>query len=529
MKLVIFSQDLRINDNPALFFACQKAIKDNQEILPIFILDETNRRPLGGASKWFLHFSLQELQKNLQEKLALQLLVFKGDALKILEEIFIQKKVSEVYFNDLVEPDAKALQEKITDLAAQRNIQTFKFFAYLLFKPEEIKNGQGSYFKVFTPFWKHCLKNWELVKEPLKVPALPHRFASSQLFTSSLQLSTASSLRKSGSILYNKLDPDFRRDDHKESRDDSLKSKDCYLENWDSDVKIFDNHKEKWAKKLEKFWEFDNQRIIRNFQTFLKTNLKNYKENRNFPALNKTSKLSPYLHFGLISIRQVVDLIKNYYKNNPLDKEGTACFLSEIGWREFSHHLLFHFPQLPKQNFKKQFDNFTWENNSTLLKKWQQGKTGYPIVDAGMKELWQNGFMHNRVRMIVASFLIKDLLIDWRKGEEWFWDCLVDANLSNNSASWQWVAGSGADAAPYFRIFNPVLQGEKFDPDGTYVKKYLPVLKNLPQKFLHQPWKLSREELRKYGVVLGENYPHRIVIHEEAKKKALALYKKTND
>ena len=265
---------------------------------------------------------------------------------------------------------------------------------------------------------------------------------------------------------------------------------------------------------------------IKNFQHFLKYNLKNYNEIRNIPSKNATSKLSPYLHFGLISVNEIVDLVKKHHIKNPEDKAGTSQFLAEIVWREFSHHLLFHFPELPNQNFKKQFDNFEWENNPDLLKKWQKGQTGFPIVDAGMRELWQTGFMQNRVRMIVASFLIKDLFIDWRKGEEWFWDCLVDANLANNSASWQWVAGSGADAAPYFRIFNPVLQSERFDADGEYIKKYLPELKNLPKKFIHKPWELSAIELKKYGVELGKNYPQRIVLHEEARNKALELYKK---
>jgi deoxyribodipyrimidine photo-lyase len=478
MKLIIFNQDLRISDNPVLFFACQKSEEDGQEIVPIFIFDEVNKRKIGGASQWFLHFALEELQKNLRQNLGLELLIFKGETITVLQEI-ISKEVKEIYFNKLYEPFNIKLEKQIKNLAATKNIAVFDFKSYLLFEPNEIKNGAGSYFKVFTPFWKSCLKSWELVNAPLSIPPTP------------------SSLDKSGPTLQNLIGPDL-------SRDDGV----C-----------------NWAKKFENLWHFDRTTILKNFQTFLKNNLKNYNQTRNIPAANATSKLSPYLHFGLISVNEVIDLVKKHHSKNPEDKAGTAQFLAEIGWREFSYHLLFHFPKLPTQNFKKQFDNFTWENNPDLLKKWQKGKTGYPIVDAGMCELWQTGFMQNRVRMIVASFLIKDLFIDWRKGEEWFWDCLVDANLANNSASWQWVAGSGADASPYFRIFNPVLQGEKFDPDGEYVKKYLPELKNLPKKFIHKPWELSAAELEKYGVQLGKNYPHRIVLHEEARNKALKLYK----
>ncbi|MES2678033.1 MAG: deoxyribodipyrimidine photo-lyase [Pseudomonadota bacterium] len=479
MKLIIFNQDLRIFDHPALFFACQKSQLDNQEILPIFILDQVNQRNIGGASKWFLHFALEQLQKDLQEKLGLELLVFEGDSLQILTKIFSQVAVQEIYFNRLYEPDSMKLQAEIKNLAVDKNIQVFDFKSYLLFEPEEIKNGSGTYFKVFTPFWKNCLKSWELVSEPLSIPTKP------------------SSQRKLGS--------------QDACRDPSLR--------WDDDVC-------RWAKKFENLWHFDRKTIVKNFQHFLKNHLKDYKENRNFPTLSATSKLSPYLHFGLISVSEIVNLVKEHHLKNPEDKAGTAHFLSEIGWREFSYHLLFHFPELPQKNFKTQFDNFAWDNKAEQLKKWQKGQTGYPIIDAAMQELWQTGFMQNRCRMIVASFLIKDLFIDWRIGEEWFWDCLVDANLANNVASWQWVAGSGADAAPYFRIFNPVLQSEKFDPDGEYIKKYLPVLKNLPAKFIHQPWQLSEMELLAYGVKLGKNYPERIVRHEDARNKALALYKK---
>ena len=495
MKLVIFNQDLRIFDNPALFFACKKSQEDGQKILPIFIFDEVNKRKIGGASKWFLHSALEELQKNLYQNLGLELLIFKGETIAVLQKI-IFGGVQEIYLNKLYEPFNIRLEGQIKNLALLKNISVFDFKSYLLFKPDEIKNGAGSYFKVFTPFWKNCLKSWELVKPPLDYP------------TSPLKLS-----KGDASIIQNSKE--------KIGLPFDLPSPAMTLE----DLSFLPTDPD-WTEKFAEIWHFDRPSILKNFQHFLKYNLKNYNEIRNIPSKNATSKLSPYLHFGLISVNEIVDLVKKHHIKNPEDKAGTSQFLAEIVWREFSHHLLFHFPELPNQNFKKQFDNFEWENNPDLLKKWQKGQTGFPIVDAGMRELWQTGFMQNRVRMIVASFLIKDLFIDWRKGEEWFWDCLVDANLANNSASWQWVAGSGADAAPYFRIFNPVLQSERFDADGEYIKKYLPELKNLPKKFIHKPWELSAIELKKYGVELGKNYPQRIVLHEEARNKALELYKK---
>ena len=476
MKLVIFNQDLRISDNPALFFACQKATTDGQDILPIFIFDEVNKRKLGGASKWFLHFSLEGLQKNLQKILGLNLLFFKGDSLKILSKIITQNNVAEIYFNKLYEPDNRELENKIKHLAQTKNIKIFDFKSYLIFDPNEIKNQSGSYFKVFTPFWKKCLTRWELDQQPLEIPT----FLSKNLHSKMGDLNILELLPKNPN----------------------------------------------WATSFENLWDFDQEVILKNFKNFLKNNLKEYKENRDFPAHEATSKISAYLHFGLVSITEIVQLTKDHNRKNLEQKTGTAHFLSEIGWREFSHYLLYHFPTLATENFKTKFNNFPWQNNSKLLKNWQEGKTGYPIIDAAMQELWQTGFMQNRARMVVASFLIKHLLIDWKMGEKWFWDCLVDANLANNVGGWQWVAGCGADAAPYFRIFNPTIQGQKFDPKGEYVKKYLPQLKNIPSKFIHQPWKLSDLELEKYGVKLGKNYPHRIVIHEEARVVALAIYKR---
>ncbi len=487
MKIVIFNQDLRIIDNPALFYAQKQAEIDQQPILPIFIIDEGSRK-IGGASRWFLHFALRQLEEDLQKQLNLKLLFFQGSCLKVISDISQHQPITEIYFNRLYEPFNVDLALQISSWAENKNIKVLQFDSYLLFDPKEIKNQSGGYFKVFTPFWKHCLKNWALVREPIE---------NSQLFSLSNQ------------NLLTKLQ---HLSDYQVLEIDNLK--------------LLPNHPN-WAISFAKIWYFDRQTILANFNKFLEEKLNKYKENRNFPAINGTSMLSPYLHFGLISVAEVINLVKKHHQQNMQNKAGTANFLSEIGWREFSHHLLYHFRDLPVENFRSQFDNFAWQNDLNLLQKWQQGKTGYPIVDAAMQELWQTGFMHGRSRMICGSFLIKDLLVDWRFGEQWFWDCLVDANLANNSASWQWVSGSGADGAPYFRIFNPILQSEKFDPEGNYIKKWLPQLRNIPAKFVHQPWQLSQEQLQKCGVELGKNYPHRIIIHQEAKERALEIYKTT--
>lgn len=462
--LVLFDCDFRTKDNPAFFEAC----KNHQKILPLFIFDEKNKRKIGETSKWFLHFALENFAHELKKKYQLNLVLKKGDSLKILSEIFAQKKIDAIYFNKLVEPYNIKLQSQIKKLAKENSIEVFVFKSQMLFDPSEIKNGSGNYYKVFTPFWKECLRNSEKISEPLPEPK-----------------------------------PTFSS---------------AKLEIKNDDLKLLP--KKNWAKKFEKIWEFDHKKTEEKLSNFIKNKIHNYRQARDIPALESTSKISPYLHFGIISARQIFFAVTKNQQN-----EGTKQFIAEIFWREFSHHLFFHFPQLSEKSFRAEFEKFPWQKNDEALQKWQKGQTGFPIVDAGMRELWQTGFMHNRVRMIVASFLIKDLLIDWREGEKWFWDCLVDANLANNCASWQWVAGSGADAAPYYRIFNPTLQGERFDEKGEYVKKWVPELENLPQKFIHSPWLADEEVLKKAGVKLGKNYPNRIVDHAKARDMAMMLFK----
>lgn len=324
------------------------------------------------------------------------------------------------------------------------------FNSHLLVEPWEMATKQGDSYKVFTPFWKTFLTT-KTVGDALKTPT--------------------------------QMPP-------VETESEDINSWNLCPTNWGGGFP----------------WTPGEKGAHDKFTHFLEHALLDYKINRNRPDLPATSYLSPHLRWGEISVRMIFNAMRSY------QTEAAANFLSEIGWREFSYHLLYHHPTLNKHPLRLQFANFPWREDEAALKAWQQGKTGYPIVDAGLRELWHTGYMHNRVRMIVASFLIKDLLIPWQKGESWFWDTLVDADPANNPASWQWVAGCGADAAPYFRIFNPVLQGEKYDPNGHYVRQWIPELKNLPDSIIHKPWMASTPL---------KTYPARIIDHDFARKRAL--------
>jgi deoxyribodipyrimidine photo-lyase len=274
-----------------------------------------------------------------------------------------------------------------------------------------------------------------------------------------------------------------------------------------------------WHKKIIDQWPIGEQGAQKKLQTFLRKGLENYQDGRDYPSLSSTSKLSPYLHFGEISPNQAWHAVRSHGEN-----ENVEHFCRELGWREFSYHLLYHNKDLPKKNLQKKFNFFPWRFDENDLNKWQKGKTGIPIVDAGMRELWQTGYMHNRVRMIVGSFLVKNLRIHWHYGERWFWDCLVDADLANNSASWQWIAGCGADPVPYFRIFNPVTQGKKFDPKGLYTRQYVPELKKITNEYLFNPWEAPHNILKSAGVDLGSNYPNPIVDLKKSRKDALTAF-----
>jgi deoxyribodipyrimidine photo-lyase len=468
--LILFDSDFRITDNLAFFHA----LKNHQKILPLFILDEKNKRKLGGAAKWFLHNVLISFAKELQKEYSLKLILKKGDSLEILEEIFASKNIKSIYFNCLCEPYNIKLQNSIRKISKEKSVTVFDFKSQTLFDFNQIKTQAGSYFKVFTPFFNECKKNFSKIEKLLPKPENIKISGFDEILSDNLDLLP----------------------------------------------------KNKWADNFSQKWIFDYKIIKKNLDDFCLKKILNYKNARDFPAIESTSKISPYLSFGMISPKQIFWQVQNFIiTQNKIDDKNIDQYLAEICWREFCHHLIFHFPQLPTKSFKKEFDKFPWQENDEVLKKWQQGKTGYPIIDAGMRELWLTGSMHNRVRMIVASFLTKDLMIDWRIGENWFWDCLVDANLANNVANWQWVAGSGADAAPYFRIFNPTIQGERFDPNGDYVRKWIPEISKLPNNLIHKPWKGDMKTLEYYKIKLEENYPKPIVDHSKARELALTVFK----
>lgn len=463
-----FKQDLRCQDNPALTLAC----RNNQKIIPLYIKESHPALPMGAAQKWWLHHSLVSLKNSLQQ-VNLDLNFREGDPLTILEKVITENQVSSVYWNRSYEPMHSARDQIIKTELKSLGIDVISCNGSLLNEPWDVLNQSGGYFKVFTPYWRQCLRQMK-VRPLMEISKWPDNQPIASL---------------------------------------SLDQFDLLPKNPD------------WAINFSKFWQPGETGARNNLHLFLSEHLHGYKELRNIPSIQGTSRLSPHLHFGEISPQQIWMAVQQAKQQPLCDIESAENFLSEIGWREFSFQLLYHYPKLMDTNFKRQFDRFPWQDNEPALKMWQRGLTGYPIVDAGMRELWQTGYMHNRVRMIVASFLIKHLMIDWRKGAAWFWDTLLDADLANNSASWQWVAGSGADAAPYYRIFNPVLQGEKFDPSGEYVKHWIPELTPVPNKWIHKPWEAPGNVS---GIVLGVDYPHPIVEHTVARQAALSGYQQVS-
>ena len=461
-----FRQDLRIVDNPGL----SKSLKSDK-VLPIYILDDTNSNDfaMGAASRWWLHNSLRELNKNLDNKLSL----YKGDPLEILESLSSRFNIKGIFWNRCYEPWRIERDKKIKSKFIEKDIIVETFNSALLWEPWEILKSDNTPYKVFTPYYrKGCLMS-EAPRKPLSAPNLNTLF---------------------------------------EDKENILQLDDLNL-----------LPRIKWYKEMEKLWEPGEKGAHKKLESFLSDGLLGYKEGRNFPSKKNVSQLSAHMHFGEISPNQVWHRAK-LKKDLPGIEKDLDHFLSELGWREFSYNLLFHFPELPRENLQKKFDNFPWIDNEILFDKWKKGLTGYPIVDAGMRELWQTGYMHNRVRMIVGSFLVKNLLLHWHKGEKWFWDCLIDADLASNSASWQWVAGSGADAAPYFRIFNPILQGKRFDPDGSYIKKFIPELEQLPSKYLFSPWEAPIEVLSEANIELGSDYPEPIVDLIKSRDRALEAF-----
>ena len=461
-SILWFRKDLRLRDNQALLEA-----QKHNSFIPIFIFDykleEYNK--IGKASLWWLEKSLMKLSKSLSNALA----ILEGDSRELLLKICAEYDVKNVYWNRCYEQDRIVADTKIKADLKKNNINAVSFNSSLLWEPWTIKNKTGGPYKVFTPFYKvGCLNSTAPRKELSR-----------------------------------------KKIDNLKTLDNSI-----YLYKFK-----YNFNRAHWSDKFSRYWEPGEKGALAKFDNFIENGSKDYAVGRNFPDKANVSRLSPHLHWGEISPFYIWN-----FSQQSLEGDNKDIFLSEIAWREFAYHLLYNFPSLNKNNLKPNFDNFPWINDQECFKKWKKGLTGYPIIDAGIRELWETGYMHNRSRMITSSFLVKNLLTHWKYGERWFWDCLLDADLANNSASWQWVAGTGTDAAPFFRIFNPITQSEKFDSDALYIKRYVPELKSLPKKYIFAPWTAPNNILSECSIELGKSYPMPIVEYTFSRKRALNVY-----
>jgi deoxyribodipyrimidine photo-lyase len=463
-----FRQDLRLTDNPAL----AAALEQDRPILPIYVLDDENARDwkMGAVSRWWLHHSLEKLNQSLRGGLIL----LHGDASVALPELVNSVQAAGVYWNRCYEPWRIARDKEIKESLVRESISVKSFNGSVLFEPPNTNKPDGTPYRVFTPFYRRgCLQNGIPPRQPLPAPAdIPVYDCDAGVSLDDLGLL-----------------PDI-----------------------------------KWYEEIADEWSPGEEGAAARLDEFLSTGIKHYDEGRDRPDRRYVSRLSPHLHFGELSPNQAWFAVHDMFSGKELTTDADR-FLSELGWREFSYNLLYNEPALPTENLQRKFDDFPWLDDEDCLHRWQRGATGYPVVDAGMRELWRTGYMHNRVRMIVGSFLVKNLLLHWHHGARWFWDTLADADLASNSASWQWIAGCGADAAPYFRIFNPVTQGKKFDPEGRYVRRFVPELSEMPDKFIHNPWEAPAEVLSAANVTLGDSYPEPVVDLKASRERALAAFK----
>ena len=464
-SIVRLRRDLRLGDNPALL----AAVEAGDPVVPVYLLEpeSDDRWPMGGASRWWLHHSLGALDGALR-RLGSGLIIRRGPALEVFRTLAKEIGASGIFWNRLYEPVEIERDTRLKQSLREQGLRVDSFNGSLLYEPWEIRKPNGEPYRVFTPFWKAML-NQGLRRPPEAAPESlpPLPFG---LYSESLE-----SLNLLPRI--------------------------------------------PWDAGFHARWVVGESGALGRLGEFVEEALSGYEQDRDIPSQAGTSRLSPHLHFGEISPRQVVAGITQ--KGHPLGP-GAECYLREIGWREFAHHLLFHFPRTAEYPLDERFSRLPWRNDyAEDLQRWQQGRTGFPIVDAGMRELWHTGWMHNRVRMIVASLLTKNLLVPWLEGARWFWDTLVDADLASNTLGWQWTAGCGADAAPYFRIFNPVLQGERFDPQGDYVRRWVPELASLPAAHVHQPWAAGDLRLGEYGLRLDRDYPQPMVDLKSSRQRAL--------
>lgn len=468
--IVWFRRDLRLADNPAL----AAAIARKRPLILLFIREPASakERPLGAASNWWLDKSLRRLSEDIRERGG-QFLLRSGDPKTEIRKIISETGAQEIYWNRRYDLVGRMRDTEIKSELADLDIKVESFNGSLLSEPWAFKTGAGGYYKVFTPYWRRLRASYEA----------PHAHPTPK------KLNT---LELNGDQI----------DDwalHPESPD--------------------------WSTGFNAHWRPGEQGAHDRLTTFVETSISQYQDHRNRPDIETgTSGLSAHLAFGEIGPAQIWRTVMHHIQSGTAEETNAMVFLSQIAWRDFSYVLLFHNPDLATVNYNQNFDFMPWRNDDAAYQAWRRGQTGYPMVDAGMRQLWQTGWMHNRVRMIVASFLTKHLLLHWTRGEDWFWDTLIDADPAANAASWQWTAGSGADAAPYFRVFNPITQGPKFDVSGDFVRKYCPELSKLPTKYIHRPWEAPPLVLLEAGVTLGDTYPVPIIEHKQGRERALAAY-----
>ncbi len=471
--VVWFRRDLRLSDNPALHAALHECV----QVIPVYLHAPDEEAPWspGAASRWWLHHSLEALRQSLRAA-GHDLVIRQGPSLPALRDLIAETGARLVYWNRLYEPAAQARDAGIDAALTRTGIICRHYNASLLREPTEIQTKSGGPYRVFTPFWQAYLRQAQFdspLPAPRRLPARPATVRSEPL--SALDL--LSRIR--------------------------------------------------WDQGLAQAWQPGEGGAWRQLQHFVDAQMQDYPGQRDRPAIQGTSRLSPHLHFGEISPRQIWHAVQSVA--DPRRGAGllpaSEAWMRQLAWREFGIHLLHHFPHTAQQPLDRRFENFPWRRDYRAdLARWQRGETGIPLVDTGMRELWHTGWMHNRVRMIVASLLTKNLLIPWQEGARWFWDTLVDADLANNTLGWQWTAGCGADAAPYFRIFNPILQSERFDPQGDYLKTWLPELGRLPARWIHRPWQAPPAQLREAGITLGRDYPPPVVDLEASRARALAAW-----
>ncbi|MEL5849179.1 MAG: deoxyribodipyrimidine photo-lyase [Candidatus Igneacidithiobacillus chanchocoensis] len=461
-SIVLFRNDLRLDDHPALAHAAALG-----PVLPVFLSDPKDER--GAAYQWWQRQSLRVLEKNLGEH-GLPLIFRRGETLALVNELLQETGATAVYWNRRYAAPQREIDGQLKEMLRVRGITAESFPGDVLIEPWKVfRDGQP--YKVFSPFWKRLLRDM-VVDAPWDIP---------------------SKIQASEKLPYSENPDDWH---------------------WEP-------HQPDWASPFFAYWQPGELGAAARLAEFFESRLADYASGRDYPVAEKVSRLSPHLAHGEISPRRLWQRVQAHVETQPEQRRAADKFLQELGWREFSWHLLYHFPQLPYTPLRPEFADFPWREDEHLLRAWQRGQTGYPLVDAGMRELWHTGYLHNRVRMIVGSFLVKDLLLPWQAGEAWFWDTLLDADPANNSASWQWVAGCGTDAAPYFRIFNPYLQAEKFDADAQYQRRWLPELATLDAATLYGS---DSGRWRDKGVVLGRDYPAPLVDHQLARDRALEAF-----